>query len=265
MYYVYVLKSKLYNQIYTGSTNDLIKRIKRHNSGKEISTKRYRPWTIQYYEAYKTEELARQREKRLKYHGNAMRELKKRIGLKVGLPSTTFKNNKSGAGFTLIEVLISALIFVVVISVAMGVFVTNSTVTDKSKAIRDLSQSARYAFEAIGREVKDCKSLEINTNSDFTIIARDGIEKRYYLYQREIYVEEDGQRINLFPDKFVVTNFLVDNKTEELENPLLTIELGVEYDVGNSGKSVEKYNQEYETSFTNRHYPQSGFGMPTTP
>ncbi|MEK7478668.1 MAG: GIY-YIG nuclease family protein [Patescibacteria group bacterium] len=81
MYYVYVLKSKLMEEIYIGSTNDLRRRLQEHNDGKEISTKRYAPWTIFYYEAYLTEKLARLREKRLKHNGNAIRELKKRIGL----------------------------------------------------------------------------------------------------------------------------------------------------------------------------------------
>ncbi|OGD72230.1 hypothetical protein A3D09_02890 [Candidatus Collierbacteria bacterium RIFCSPHIGHO2_02_FULL_49_10] len=81
MYYVYVLVNDKNNQIYTGSTIDLRKRFSEHNAGKSPSTRRYMPWRLIYYEAYKTEELARSREKKLKYNGNAIRELKKRIGI----------------------------------------------------------------------------------------------------------------------------------------------------------------------------------------
>ena len=81
MYYVYILKSKIRNEIYIGSTNDLKRRLKEHNEKKEISTKRYAPWALYYYEAYLTEKLVRIREKKLKYNGNAIRELKNRIGL----------------------------------------------------------------------------------------------------------------------------------------------------------------------------------------
>lgn len=81
MFYVYIIKSKLNNEIYIGSTNSILRRIKEHNDGKVFSTKRYRPWKIIYYEAYITEALARLREKRLKNHGNALKELKKRIDL----------------------------------------------------------------------------------------------------------------------------------------------------------------------------------------
>ena len=131
MYYVYVLKSENMEETYVGSTKDLRRRLKEHNDGLEIYTKRYIPWKLYYYEAYLTEELARVREQKLKHNGNSIRELKKRIGLsgKKGLPSTTFatqslsqdsnflntnqgnSNQKpvreSGAGFTILELIIS--------------------------------------------------------------------------------------------------------------------------------------------------------------
>jgi putative endonuclease len=82
MYFVYLLSSKIKsNQIYIGSTNNLVRRLKQHNKGEVFSTKPYSPWKLVYYEAYQNEELAKLREKRLKHHGNAIRELKKRIGL----------------------------------------------------------------------------------------------------------------------------------------------------------------------------------------
>ena len=81
MYFVYLLKSTTYDQYYIGSTNNLEKRLRQHNEGKSISTDRYKPWVIVYSEAYSTEKLARLREKQLKYHGNAKRELYKRLGI----------------------------------------------------------------------------------------------------------------------------------------------------------------------------------------
>ena len=81
MYYVYILMSKTHKQIYIGSTRDLRRRFKEHNMGMVFSSKRYMPWDLLYYEAYIAENFARMREKRLKYNGNAIRELKRRIGL----------------------------------------------------------------------------------------------------------------------------------------------------------------------------------------
>jgi len=79
MFYIYILKSKKDGQCYTGSTNDLKNRLKEHNNGKVLSTKARKPFELIYYEAYKAEHDARNREKRLKLRSKAFAQLKKRI------------------------------------------------------------------------------------------------------------------------------------------------------------------------------------------
>jgi len=80
MYYFYLIQGvKRQEIIYSGSTNDLKKRIKKHNQGEVVSTKRYLPWRLVYYEAYLSEEDAREREQKFKRHGKGNDELKKRI------------------------------------------------------------------------------------------------------------------------------------------------------------------------------------------
>lgn len=75
------MRSERHDEIYVGFTNDLKRRFEQHNNGESTHTKKYMPWKIVYYEAYPSAKLARTRETRLKYNGNAIRELKKRIGL----------------------------------------------------------------------------------------------------------------------------------------------------------------------------------------
>lgn len=79
MFYVYLLKSKKDNNLYLGSTNDLKRRFKEHNSGLVTSTKSRIPFELVYYEAYKSEEDARKREQSLKLRAKALVQLKKRI------------------------------------------------------------------------------------------------------------------------------------------------------------------------------------------
>ena len=80
MHYFYIIQSiKKSNEIYSGSTNNLKERVTNHNKGKVISTKRYLPWRLVYYEAYLSEDDARAREKKFKKHGKGNNELKKRI------------------------------------------------------------------------------------------------------------------------------------------------------------------------------------------
>jgi putative endonuclease len=79
MFYVYIIKSRKDGNLYIGSTNNLSRRIKAHNSGLVFSTKNRRPFELVYYEAYKSESDARNREKQLKLRSRAFAQLKKRI------------------------------------------------------------------------------------------------------------------------------------------------------------------------------------------
>lgn len=77
--WVYVIKSKKDSDLYVGSTNDLRKRFKEHNSGAVRSTKSRIPFKLAYYETYKSEKDAREREQNLKLRSRAFAQLKKRI------------------------------------------------------------------------------------------------------------------------------------------------------------------------------------------
>ncbi len=78
MFYTYLLKSKKDNSLYTGSTSDLRKRLKEHNTGKSNYTKKHMPYEVIYYEACLNEEDARSRELYLK-SGMGKRYLKNRL------------------------------------------------------------------------------------------------------------------------------------------------------------------------------------------
>jgi len=79
MFYAYVLQSLTDNFTYIGSTEDLKKRFKEHNSGKTKSIKHRLPFKLVYYEAYETKYLARKREIELKKNSSKKEELFKRI------------------------------------------------------------------------------------------------------------------------------------------------------------------------------------------
>ena len=73
MYFVYVLKSKKdASKLYYGYTGNLEERFRDHQSGKEPYTRKYRPWILVYYEAYKSKEDAQCREKKLKMYGKGL-------------------------------------------------------------------------------------------------------------------------------------------------------------------------------------------------
>ena len=84
MYYVYVLKSKKTNNLYTGFTNNLRERFNQHNSNLSTYTKGRGPFELIYYEACKDKFDAMAREKYLK-SGMGKRYLKNRLKRSLSL------------------------------------------------------------------------------------------------------------------------------------------------------------------------------------
>jgi len=62
MYYGYILKSLKDGRYYYGSTEDVDKRLIKHNSGQVKSTKHRRPFEIHFVEEHLNRSLAFQRE-----------------------------------------------------------------------------------------------------------------------------------------------------------------------------------------------------------
>jgi len=77
-YYTYVLQSKKDNSLYTGWSDNLVLRIRKHNEGKVNATKDRFPLVLIYYEACLSKENAIKREKSLKT-GFGRKYLKERL------------------------------------------------------------------------------------------------------------------------------------------------------------------------------------------
>jgi putative endonuclease len=71
MYYIYILKDKKSKALYYGYTKDLKQRFKQHNARRSRE--------LIYYESYKAESDARNRERRLKHYAQALTALKGRL------------------------------------------------------------------------------------------------------------------------------------------------------------------------------------------
>jgi putative endonuclease len=77
MFCSYVLENTS-SEMYFGSTNNLKRRLQEHQSGKSIATKGS-DWSLIYYEAYKSEADAREREQKVKRNTGTKKHLKNRI------------------------------------------------------------------------------------------------------------------------------------------------------------------------------------------
>ncbi len=174
MYYVYILKSKLNGELYIGYTNNLKYRLNEHNCGEVSSTRRYMPWLLIYYEAYLLEYFARRRERMLKYHSNSIKELKKRIGIiKPNALLTQLKKNyksiaKSGAGFSLMEIVLVLAIFSTSTLLVVVVFSSTTAVQRTTITTQRLSADARYTMDTISREIRNSTiNYEFYENIEF--------------------------------------------------------------------------------------------------
>jgi len=65
-YYVYILLSRKDHQFYIGSTNNLKRRLKEHEQGKNVSTAKRLPVELLYFEGHRSKEDALRREKYFK-------------------------------------------------------------------------------------------------------------------------------------------------------------------------------------------------------
>jgi len=80
MYTVYVLQNTLTGKHYIGSTGNIDRRIKEHNRGQTLSTRRAGVWVIIYQEEYNASIDAKRRERIIKSYkgGNAFKILVRR-------------------------------------------------------------------------------------------------------------------------------------------------------------------------------------------
>ncbi|TAI46996.1 GIY-YIG nuclease family protein [Flagellimonas allohymeniacidonis] len=65
-FYAYALSSLKRNYIYVGITSDVRRRLNEHNSGKNKTTKPYRPFVLIFEKEFETRLEARNYEKKLK-------------------------------------------------------------------------------------------------------------------------------------------------------------------------------------------------------
>ena len=70
MFYVYILENDTTHQYYTGSTDDLTRRLDEHASGKSRFTRHKGPWKLVYSKGFETRSQAVRREMEIKNKKN---------------------------------------------------------------------------------------------------------------------------------------------------------------------------------------------------
>ncbi len=70
MFYVYLIQSEVDSSFYIGYTSNLELRIKQHNNGESIYSRRKKPWKLVYSEEFENKTFALKREQFLKKQKN---------------------------------------------------------------------------------------------------------------------------------------------------------------------------------------------------
>ncbi len=110
---------------------------------------------------------------------------------------------KKQNGFTLIEILIAAFIFTVVVGAVTVIFASNNNIKSQTKVIRDTAQSARYALETITRDVQSVKNFTLPSASGsnyFMVNAPDGV-RTYSISDGQIMMAKGSATANPVTNK----------------------------------------------------------------
>ncbi|MFC1652061.1 PilW family protein [Patescibacteria group bacterium] len=110
------------------------------------------------------------------------------------------KKVRSKQGFSLIESLIATAIFVVVVAVGAGVFLTVSRAQHKAISVSEVQKDARFALEAIVKEVRMgeidfdyYEDNDINLTGEVDQLAIYGSNKEFLVFKKSGANKEEGQ------------------------------------------------------------------------
>ena len=87
MFFVYILEAEISKRYYIGQTENLQERLRRHNEGKNLSTKAYIPWQLKWWKEFESRSESVKAERKLK-------SIKKRSGIERFIRENEF----SGCG-----------------------------------------------------------------------------------------------------------------------------------------------------------------------
>jgi len=149
------------------------------------------------------------------------------------------KIQNNNRAFTLVELLVTALIFSIVIGAAMGVFVSSIKLQRYNLAHQQLLSQISYAVEYIDRAIRMARKDEIGcidgsnyleTASSIKFATYHGQCWRFFLENGQLKIDRDGEEYDLTSDDFEVTsfNFQVsgDNAGDRLQ-PRVTVFLDI--------------------------------------
>lgn len=153
-----------------------------------------------------------------------------------------FKKNKSQRGFTLIEVLVYAVIFVIIGGVASAFFIQIINLAESSRRSRESLDNAQRSMNVIVQEIKHASAVYTPTSSFGSHPGQLSLETTrdlpsgetttfvdFYLDDDRIYVKREGKSAELLNSEKVKVTNLVFTHLNGGGNSSIQVNLTVEY------------------------------------
>lgn len=186
---------------------------------------------------------------------------------------------KKQRGFTLIEAVVSAGVFAVVITSALGVYMSTLQLDSKTKAERVVQQNARFIMEYLGKEIRN-GSLDypafaaagitnIGADTSNIFLINQSLEnERIYLNGTNLSLVKTAGTTTLNSSGVRVTKFLVyvspsTNPFQSLSSnppnvqPSVTVVMELTSNYGNRGANKAVIN--VQSTFAVRQYPSRDY------
>jgi prepilin-type N-terminal cleavage/methylation domain-containing protein len=167
-----------------------------------------------------------------------------------------FKKIENEKGFTLVELLVSAAIFSILILASTGIFVKIMNVQKKALAIQEVQDNISYTMEMISKEIRMMSEITTkNTASDTLVFKNSKEEDIVYSLISEQLTRKKGIEIpqaitsvnvDVIELTFYVNNWDIVNGPQ----PMVTINLVMEISDGNFGKAQARL----QTTLSGRIY-----------
>ena len=171
-----------------------------------------------------------------------------------------FKKIGKEKGFTLVELLVSAAIFSILILAATGIFVKIMNVQKKALAIQEVQDNISYAMEMISKEIRMMSEIDESTKDQaaselkFTNSKDPAQDIIYNLISGQLMRSVDGganqpitsSKVNVSDLTFYVNNWDIINGPQ----PMVTVNMVMEISDGSFGKASARL----QTTLSGRIY-----------
>ena len=154
-------------------------------------------------------------------------------------------SSDSNRGFTLMELLVYAALFVIISMVTISLFIQIVSVTETSRRNRESLDNARRAMDVIAQEIKHAKSvytstsalgshpgqLSLETTRDADTVNETSTYVDFYVDDEALYIKREGPAAQIITsEKVKVTNLVFTLlNSSGTGNPTVRTELTVVY------------------------------------